>query len=122
MANRRRARRPREYFFCEGCWIEELWNSARDEALSIARARVEPGAITRWHRLTGIGERYLIISGRGRVEVGRLKPRLVRTGDVVLVPPGVRQRIANTGRDDLIFLAICTPRFRPSAYEDLEGG
>jgi mannose-6-phosphate isomerase-like protein (cupin superfamily) len=119
---RRGARPPREFFFREGCWIAEIWNSARDATLSIARARVEPGVITRWHRLTGIGERYLIISGRGRVEVGRLKPRLVRTGDVVLVTPGMRQRIANTGRDDLIFLAICTPRFRPSAYEDLEGG
>ena len=31
-----------------------------------------------------------------------------------------RQRIANTGDEDLIFLALCTPRFRENAYEDIE--
>jgi mannose-6-phosphate isomerase-like protein (cupin superfamily) len=39
---------------------------------------------------------------------------------VVLIPPSVRQRIANLGKEDLIFLAICTPRFRNEAYEDLQ--
>ena len=116
----RRTGCPREYFFREGCWITELWNSSRDEALSIARARVEPGIVTRWHRLQGITERYLIVSGSGRVEVAKRKPRRVRAGDVVHIPPGARQRIANTGREDLVFLAICTPRFRPTAYRDLE--
>jgi mannose-6-phosphate isomerase-like protein (cupin superfamily) len=122
MAKSRGGRRPREYFFREGCWITETWNSSRDETLSIARARVEPGAVTRWHRLRGITERYLIISGCGRVEIGRRKPRRVRAGDVVHIPPAVRQRIANTGRNDLVFLAVCTPRFESSAYEDLESG
>jgi mannose-6-phosphate isomerase-like protein (cupin superfamily) len=115
-------RGPKEYFFREGCWITELWNNPRDGKLSIARARVEPGVTTRWHRLRGIGERYLVLSGQGRVETGSLPPRPLQAGDVVMIPAGVRQRIANTGRKDLIFLAVCTPRFRKSAYEDLEVG
>ena len=45
-------------------------------------------------------------------------PQEVQAGDVVLIPPSVRQRIANTGAGDLVFLAICTPRFRPENYED----
>jgi len=39
---------------------------------------------------------------------------------VVVIPPGIRQRIANTGAVDLIFLAVCTPRFMLASYEDLE--
>jgi oxalate decarboxylase/phosphoglucose isomerase-like protein (cupin superfamily) len=39
---------------------------------------------------------------------------------VVLIPPACRQRIANTGAGDLVFLAICTPRFSYDAYEELE--
>jgi hypothetical protein len=31
-----------------------------------------------------------------------------------------RRRIANSGATDLIFLALCTPRFLAEAYEDLE--
>jgi oxalate decarboxylase/phosphoglucose isomerase-like protein (cupin superfamily) len=41
-------------------------------------------------------------------------------GDVVLIPPMCRQRITNTGSEDLIFLAICTPRFSNDVYEDIE--
>ena len=40
----------------------------------------------------------------------------------VLIPPGTRQRIANIGDADLLFLAVCTPRFTRAAYEDLEPG
>lgn len=108
-----------EYWFPEGCHILELSNSPHDPALSIARARVPPGGTTRWHRLAGTTERYVVLEGRGRVEVGDLPPREVGPGDVVLIPPGCRQRIANTGPADLVFLALCTPRFTPAAYEDL---
>ncbi|MGO1001331.1 hypothetical protein [Lysobacter sp. CA196] len=38
----------------------------------------------------------------------------------MVIPPGVPQRIANLGDGDLLFLAICTPRFEPGNYEDLD--
>jgi len=107
---------PVEYWFEEGCWINEWWNTSDDPAISVARARVPAGGMTRWHRLTGITERYVILRGRGRVEVGDAPPREVGEGDVVLIPAGARQRIANCGEGDLVFLAICTPRFRFGAY------
>jgi mannose-6-phosphate isomerase-like protein (cupin superfamily) len=110
-----------EYYFVEGCYINELLNAPDDTAVSIARARVAPGVATRWHRLRDIVERYVIVAGRGRVEIGDLPGEEVRAGAVVLIPPLCRQRIINTGDEDLVFLAICSPRFRPEAYEDIEG-
>ena len=109
-----------EYFFAEGCFITEWWNSPADAEVSVARARVKPGATTRWHRLHGVTERYLILEGQGRVEVGDWPPEVVGPGAIVLIPPGTRQRITNAGAGDLIFLAICTPRFTPAIYEDLD--
>lgn len=109
-----------EYDTEERCFILELSNSDADEALSIARARVAPRVTTRWHCVKGTAERYVILEGQGRVEVGDLPPREVGPGDVVLIPPSVRQRIANTGETDLVFLALCTPRFRQASYQDLE--
>ena len=108
-----------EYFFDEGCFITELSNTGDDPDLSIARARVEPGKTTRWHCLQGVTERYIIIEGSGRVEVGNLEPQQVNVSDVVVIPPGERQRICNTGKDDLVFLALCTPRFTKSVYVSL---
>jgi mannose-6-phosphate isomerase-like protein (cupin superfamily) len=110
----------KESFTPEQCYILEVSNSADDEAASIARARVTPGVTTRWHRVKDTAERYVILEGRGRVEVGELPPQEVGPGDVVLIPPSVRQRIANIGEEDLVFVAICTPRFRTQAYEDLQ--
>lgn len=109
-----------EYAFIEGCAILESWNNADDPQVSIARARVAPGVTTRWHALTGVTERYLILSGIGEVEVGTGAPERVRAGDVVVIPPGVRQRISNAGDGDLVFYAICTPRFTPACYAALD--
>jgi mannose-6-phosphate isomerase-like protein (cupin superfamily) len=111
----------REYFMREGCHILELGNSPDDPDVSVARARVAPEVTTRWHRLHGIAERYVILAGRGRVEIGDLPPADVSAGDVVRIPPLCRQRISNIGEDELVFLAICSPRFQQAAYEDLEG-
>lgn len=115
----RRVRANEERFTSEGCFILELSNSAQDPDLSIARARVAPGATTRWHRVRNTAERYVILEGKGRAEIGGLAPQEVGPGDVVLVPPSCRQRISNIGKDDLVFLAICTPRFAHENYEEI---
>lgn len=109
-----------EFYISEGCHIIELSNTADDQDVSIARARVEPGVTTRWHRLEGISERYVILEGQGRVEIGGLSPKDVSAGDVVVIPPMSMQRISNIGSKDLIFLAICSPRFIDEAYQEVE--
>lgn len=109
-----------EYFFAEGCFITELCNVPEDGQVSIAQARLEPGKTTRWHFLRGTTERYIVVSGSGRVEVGDLPAQDVTAGDVALIPPDARQRIANVGDDDLVFLAVCSPRFLPEVYVDCE--
>lgn len=109
-----------EYYFEEQCHITEWLNSPDDPQASVVRARVMPGITTRWHRLEGITERYVIITGEGCIEVGELAPETLHTGDVVIIPPGTAQRITNTGQSELTFLAVCTPPFCPAAYEDIE--
>ena len=109
-----------EFWTPERCYIVESSNTSDDPEVSIARARIEPGVTTRWHKVKGTTERYYILEGIGLVEVGDLPPTKVSQGDIVLIPPSCRQRIKNVGSNDLVFLAICTPRFTNSAYEDIE--
>ena len=104
----------------EGCHILEMHNRKEDANCSIVRARVMPGVTTQVHALQGTEERYVILQGEGRVEVGDAAPALVRQLDVVTIPAGVRQRITNIGTADLIFLCVCTPRFRVQNYRNLE--
>ncbi|MBK8815154.1 MAG: cupin domain-containing protein [Methylococcaceae bacterium] len=109
-----------EFYTREHCYINELSNGTNDPDVSIALAKVRPAVTTRWHRLHGITERYVILEGNGLVEVGNLPAHEVKYGDVVLIPPETPQRITNNGVTDLIFLAICSPRFYQDAYEDIE--
>jgi mannose-6-phosphate isomerase-like protein (cupin superfamily) len=110
------ANASKEFPTQENCFILEVSNDAGDPDVSIARARVRPGVATTSHRLNGIVERYIIVRGQGRVEVGTLPPTIVSEGDVVRIPPDVTQRITNIGDEDLVFFCICTPRFDQNAY------
>ena len=116
----RRADAVTEFETEERCAILEVANDADDGAVSIARARVRPGVTTAWHHLIDTHERYLIVSGRGRAEIGERPPADVAAGDVVRIPAGVAQRIENIGDTDLVFYAICSPRFTPACYVALE--
>jgi mannose-6-phosphate isomerase-like protein (cupin superfamily) len=108
-----------EFYLDEGCYIVELHNTDADAACSIARARVEPGVTTELHCLRDIVERYVIVSGRGVVEVDGQPPVAVAAMDVVIIPANRSQRISNTGDSDLVFLCICTPRFAAEKYIQL---
>lgn len=121
LAEIKRAGQAREFETAERCHITEVANDGGDELVSIARARVEPGITTAWHKLDGITERYIIVSGSGRVEIDGLASAEVFPGDIVRIPADQAQRITNSGQQDLVFLAVCAPPFRQDCYISLEG-
>lgn len=110
----------KEYYLEERCFITEILNSAQHPDISISKARVEPGVTTILHRVKNTGEKYYILSGIGRMEIdGEISE--VKTGDLVMIPADIKQRITNTGVDDLIFLCVCTPRFEMGNYDAVDG-
>lgn len=111
----------KEYYFREGCYILETLPRDKNAALSVARARVKPGIRTRLHSLNDTAEHYIIQSGEGRMFLGDdTEGRIVGPNNVVVIPPTIAQAIENTGKEDLVFLAICTPGFKPDCYVDLD--
>ncbi|MEM6771362.1 MAG: cupin domain-containing protein [Bacteroidota bacterium] len=107
-----------EFYTSEGCHISEVINQADHPDVSLATARVAPGITTRWHTVEA-HEIYYLLSGQGRAEVGD-EAYAVSPGQAVSIPQGVRQRITNTGSEDLVFLCVCTPRFRQEGYVELD--
>jgi mannose-6-phosphate isomerase-like protein (cupin superfamily) len=103
----------KDYSTPERCFVVENYS---DELVSIARARVKPGVTTIAHHLKGSTEIYLIARGRGKVKIGNLPATEVAAGDAVVIPDGVSQKITNTGKTDLVFHCICTPRFTQDCY------
>ncbi len=104
----------------ERCHILELLNRPETPDLSVARCRVEPGVTTELHALTGTAEIYVLLEGTGLMEDGAGTWQPVGPMDCVEIRAGAPQRIRNTGAGDLLFLALCRPRFEPPAYEPLE--
>ncbi|MFT4635596.1 MAG: mannose-6-phosphate isomerase-like protein (cupin superfamily) [Arenicella sp.] len=110
--------RKQEYYFKEGCFIEEWHNSDNDNDCSIARVRVEAGKTTKLHALKQTAERYVVLSGSALITVAD-KCWPLAEGDVVVINPNEPQKIQNHGQKDLIFLAICNPRFLLENYREL---
>jgi mannose-6-phosphate isomerase-like protein (cupin superfamily) len=108
-----------EFYTDERCYITELLNCEQSPQVSVAQARVEPGVTTQRHKLEGVAETYVLTQGAGLMEVGD-EQHAVKTGDTVVIPAGVAQRISNNGDVDLVFYCVCTPRFEPSCYVNLE--
>lgn len=109
-----------EFYTEERCHILELLNESDDRSQSIARARVEPGVTTAWHRLKDTAEVYYILSGQGTIELGENFSKEVKPNDLVRIPANLAQRVENTGGEDLIFLCFCTPAFNDTCYRELE--
>ena len=112
-----KAQTLQEYLTPERCYIAE---NHSDPALSIARATVKPGVTTKAHHLKGVQEIYIITRGTAKVAIGNLEPAAVETGDVIAIPPFTSQKITNTGKTDLVFYCVCTPRFTEDCYVDEE--
>ena len=110
---------PEEFLTRERCFIRELVNVPDITGFSLAEARVDPGVTTELHSLD-VDEWYILKSGTGTVEVGDEPAAVVGPGDIVAIPASTPQRIRNDGDEDLVFLCLCLPRFRPDGYEPLE--
>ena len=112
-----KAKDLKESSTAEHCSVTENYSA---ENLSIAQARVKPGITTSAHHLVGVNEIYIVTSGEGQVDVGDLRPTKVTTGDLIIIPADVSQRISNIGKTDLVFYCICTPKFTAESYRDNE--
>ena len=51
---------------------------------------------------------YHVLEGEGLMELDGER-KVMRSGDFVFIPPGVRHAIYNTGRTDLTFFVITSP-------------
>jgi mannose-6-phosphate isomerase-like protein (cupin superfamily) len=101
--------------------LKELLNPLKDDIItsySLAHAKVKPGEITYAHKLKS-SEVYYVLKGKGEMYLDNEKEK-VRAGQIIYIPPNSVQRIKNTGMNDLIFLCIVDPAWKPEDEEVVE--
>lgn len=96
----------------DGSEIREVAGPASDNAVnqSLAEATVPAGGETgeHFHRLTE--EIYFFTHGEGRLRVGR-EVCEVGPGDAVVIAPGLRHKLWNTGAQPLRLMCCCAPAY-----------
>lgn len=117
----RRLRDCEQFVAGDGSILRELLHPDKaDVAIrySLAHARVTPGESTKAHRLR-TAEVYYILRGRGRMHIDA-EATDVDADCAIYIPPGSVQYIANTGKDNLLFLCIVDPGWRETDEEVIE--
>jgi mannose-6-phosphate isomerase-like protein (cupin superfamily) len=104
------------FITADGSSIRELAGVPTGNAVnqSVAEATVEPGGATTEHFHRTSEEIYLFTRGVGRMRLGTDEGD-VRAGDAVVIPPGTRHKLLNTGTEPLVLLCCCAPAY---SHED----
>ena len=112
-----------EFISGDGCVLREILHPDKMDlklGYSLAHAIVHPGDITLPHRLK-TSEVYYIIEGEGIMHIDD-ETAVVRAGATISIPPKAVQFIENSGKTDLVFLAIVDPAWRQEDEEILTEG
>ena len=97
----------------DGSTIRELVGRGLARNQSLAEATLAPGQATQRHYHARTEEIYVVLSGRGEMEVDGERGE-VAPGDAVLIPPGAWHEL-RAGAEELRFLCCCAPAY---AHED----
>jgi len=117
----RSTRECMEFVAGDNTRIRELFNPLRDDIdvrFSMAHACLQPGRSSTRHILK-TAEVYYIIQGEAVVHI-EMETRHVAKGDVIYVPPDNMQWVENIGQEDLEFLCLVDPAWRPEDEEFFE--
>ena len=100
----------------DGSEIRELAGipTGNSEKQSLAEATVPAGGETEEHYHGVTEEVYFFTTGSGRMRLGDEESQ-VSAGDTVVIPPGVRHKLWNTGSEPLKLLCSCAP---PYSHDD----
>ena len=100
----------------DGSEIRELAGipSGNAKHQSLAEATVPPGGETEEHYHRASEEIYFFTHGSGRMRLGDDESE-VAAGDTVVIAPGTRHKLWNTGTEPLQLLCCCAPAY---SHED----
>ncbi|MFX1317801.1 MAG: cupin domain-containing protein [Promethearchaeota archaeon] len=114
----------KEIIAIDGTILRELINPLYEDTelhlgYSIAHTKVPPRKASFLHRLTKASEVHYFLKRTGVMYVDDESYK-VSTGSLVYVPPKTIQYLENTGEQDVVFLCIVDPYWRPEEEELME--
>lgn len=105
----------------EGTKIRQIFhphNTLSGIRYSISHSIVAPGKKSKFHKMK-TSEVYYILEGKGILQIDG-KTIIVSKDHAIYIPPHSKQRIENTGKNELKFLCIVDPAWTQEDEEILE--
>jgi mannose-6-phosphate isomerase-like protein (cupin superfamily) len=101
------------FITADGSSIREVAGVPSGNAVqqSLAEATVPVAGETVEHYHPIAEEIYHLLAGSGRLRLGD-DVADVAAGDTIVIPPGVRHKLWNTGTEPLVLLCCCSPPYR----------
>jgi quercetin dioxygenase-like cupin family protein len=84
--------------------------------LAITWVEGDPGSMQAVHEHPDNEQIYVIIRGRGQMQVGD-ETKEVAEGTLVFIPPGAAHAIKNTSDEPLVFVSATSPPFDPKELD-----
>lgn len=109
-----------EFIAGDNAILRELLHPDKEDLklrYSLAHATIRQGETSYRHRLKH-SEVYYILEGEGMMYIDNESVKVL-PGQAIYIPPNAIQCIRNTGQDDLKFLCIVDPAWRPEDEEAL---
>jgi len=105
---------PEKLFTPDGEIIQEILGLAASQTKShsLAKITIEPGKGSARHFHKESEESYLILSGKASIMIDDHQFSL-SAGEAILIEANEVHQIANNTDQNLIFLAVCVPAWRP---------
>ena len=96
----------------DGSVIRELKHPSQhgSSSMSFAEAIVEAGGTTLLHLHQKAEEIYHITQGTGTMRMGSAEFD-IQCGDTVMIAPGTKHNVTNTGSEALKILCVCHPAY-----------
>src|SRR6266852_91600 len=85
--------------------IDPLFQAPDPAFVAGASVTFEPGARTAWHRHP-LGQTLIVTAGTGWIQQSGAQAQLIREGDVVWIPPGVKHWHGATATSAMTHIAI----------------
>lgn len=82
------------------------------ESHSLAEVVIPPGKSSERHYHQELEETYYILHGQGEMEIDG-EAFTLQPGDACLIEAGEAHQIFNREKEDLVFLAVCGPAWKP---------
>jgi len=93
------------------------WHLLKTPGLSVIQERVPAGAGEVWHHHSSARQFFYVLTGTARLEFDD-DTAILRAGEGLHVPPGIRHRFANHSDEAVTFLVVSSPSTSNDRVED----